>query len=89
MARPIYDETVGAKEIFGHDETNYQAVLTDTDGKLIVVAMGALVPSVYDTIDLTYTGSDLTGVVYKLGVATISTLTLTYTSGKLTKVEKT
>lgn len=89
MARPTFDETVGAKEIFGHDVTNYQAVLTDTDGKLIVIAMGALVPSNYDTIDLTYTGSDLTGVVYKLGVTTISTLTLTYSSGKLVKVEKT
>lgn len=54
-----------------------------------VISHTSLAPSLYDTINLTYTGSDLTGVVYKLGATTISTLTLTYTSGKLTKVEKT
>lgn len=42
----------------------------------------------YDTIDLSYTGSDLTGVVYKLGGVTTSTLTLEYTDGNLTKVTR-
>ena len=89
MARPTYDETVGAKLIYGHDETNYQAALTDTTGKLIVKVFTSLAPSDFDTIDLSYTGSDLTEVVYSLGVTTVSTLTLTYSSGKLTKVVKT
>jgi len=88
MARPVYEETTGAKEVYGHDATNYQALLTDANGVLFVNCLSPLAPSNYDTIDLSYTGSDLTGVVYKMGVTTISTLTLTYSSGKLTKVEK-
>jgi len=41
----------------------------------------SLVPSKYDYIDLTYTGGNLTGVVYKTGGSggtTVSTLTLGY-----------
>jgi hypothetical protein len=44
--------------------------------------------SQYDDIVLGYTGDDLTSVVYKLGVVTVATLTLTYTSGNLTGVTK-
>jgi hypothetical protein len=43
-----------------------------------------LVPESYDYILLSYTGTDLTGVVYKTGGAlgtTVATLTLTYTAG--------
>ena len=43
----------------------------------------------YDEIELSYTVSDLTGVVYKLGGVTLATLALTYTSGNLTGVVKT
>lgn len=46
-------------------------------------------PEKYDTITLSYTGSDLTGVVYTLGGATVGTLTLGYTSGNLTTVVRT
>lgn len=48
----------------------------------------SLCPSEYDEIDLTYTDGEVTGVVYKLAAATVSTLTLTYTDGVLTKVAK-
>lgn len=92
MARPDYDDTVGAKEIFGHDATNYQAILTDTDGKLIVMAMGALVPSKYDYIGLTRTGSNITSVVYKTGGAggtVVSTLTIAYTGSDIDSITKT
>jgi hypothetical protein len=44
-------------------------------------AINALAPSRYDYISLSYTGSNLTGVVYKYGGAggtTISTLVLAY-----------
>ena len=46
----------------------------------------------HDYIAMTYTGSDLTGVVYKTGGSggtTVATLTLTYTGGNLTGIAKT
>lgn len=45
----------------------------------------------HDYIGMTYTGSDLTGVVYKSGGSagdTVATLTLAYTDGNLTSVTK-
>ncbi len=42
----------------------------------------------YDEIVLSYTGADLTGVVYKLASTVVSTLTLSYTGGNLTGVIK-
>jgi hypothetical protein len=47
---------------------------------------GSLVPTAYDEIDLTYSGSDIATAVYKLAGTTVKTLTLTYTSGNLTSV---
>ena len=52
----------------------------------------SLVPSAYDYISLSYTGDDLTGVVYKTGGAggtAVATLTLGYTDGNLTSVTRT
>ena len=49
-------------------------------------------PAVYDYISLTYTGSDLTGVVFKTGGSggtTVSTLTLAYSGSNLISVTKT
>jgi hypothetical protein len=46
---------------------------------------GLSIPS-HDGIEMTYTGDDLTGVVYKSGEDTVATLTLGYTDGKLTSV---
>lgn len=40
----------------------------------------------HDEIQLTYTGSNLTGVVYKLGGVTVATLTLSYTGSQLDSV---
>lgn len=50
-----------------------------------------LAPTEHDTIELSYTGTDLTGVVYKLLGATVATLTLTYDApgGNLITVVKT
>lgn len=55
-------------------------------------ALNSLVPSVYDFIDLNYTGSDLTQVLFKSGGASgtlVSTLTLVYAGGLLDTVTKT
>lgn len=54
--------------------------------------LNSLVPSVYDYIDLSYTGDNLTGVVFKTGGSggtTVSTLTLAYSGSNLTSVTKT
>lgn len=52
---------------------------TGTMGGLIA----ALLPPLYDTIELTYSGDDLTSVVCKLNGEVVGTLTLTYVGGKL------
>lgn len=51
----------------------------------------SLVPATYDYIALTYTGDNLTGVVFKTGGSggtTVSTLTLAYTGAVLDSVTK-
>jgi hypothetical protein len=40
--------------------------------------LNAFTPSLYDNITLSYTGSNLTGVAFKLATVTVSTLTLGY-----------
>ena len=62
------------------------------DNKQVVLAMNSLMPDVYDYIELSYTGDNLTGVVYKDGGAagtTVSTLTLAYTGDVLDSITKT
>ena len=59
---------------------------------LRVINYSQLVPEVYDYISLSYTGSDLTGVVYKTGGAggtTVATLTMTYAANILQTVTRT
>lgn len=54
-------------------------------------ALNSLVPSVYDYISLSYTGTNLTTVVYMVGGSggtVVSTLTLAYTGSNLTSVTK-
>jgi len=54
--------------------------------------INSLIPAEYDYISLSYTGSNLTGVVFKTGGSggtTVSTLTLAYTGSRLDSVTKT
>jgi hypothetical protein len=54
--------------------------------------IAGLTPAAYDYISLSYTGSNLTGVVFKSGGSggtTIATLTLAYSGSTLTSVTKT
>lgn len=69
----------------------------ETGGNLVAINAGlqtlnSLIPSVYDYIDLSYTGSNLTTAVFKSGGSigtVVSTLTLTYDgSGNLLTVTK-
>ena len=62
-----------------------QAFDNDAQG-IKTIALGQLVPKQYDTIQLSYSGSDLTQVVYKSAGVTVATLTLTYSSGLLSQV---
>jgi len=54
-----------------------------------VVGLSALVPVAYNEISLSYTGANLTGVIYKQAGATVATLTLGYTGDNLTSVVRT
>jgi len=70
----------------------YEVVKVSTvDGDPLAVVNGLSVPE-HDYIALTYTGSNLTGVVYKTGGSggtTVATLVLTYDgSNNLTSVTK-
>ena len=69
-------------------------IIDNGDGtySIAVSAFNSLVPASYDYISLTYTGDNLTGVVYKTGGSggtTIATLTLAYSGSTLTSVTKT
>ena len=48
----------------------------------------ALAPAAYDEVVLDYTGDDPTTVTYKNDGATVATLTLSYSGGKLIRVVK-
>jgi hypothetical protein len=78
--RTINGETYGVYLIGG-----------DPQGNAIPVLSGLQIPS-HDYVSLSYTGSNLTGVVYKSGGAggtTVATLTLTYDgSSNLTSVAR-
>ena len=65
---------------------------TVADIKTELQTLNSLIPSVYDYISLSYTGSNLTTVLFKIGGSggtTISTLTLVYDgNNNLTSVTK-
>lgn len=92
-----HDTTGGAntKKVltYAWDGNNKVRLKVNSSGQLDAIdsVANSLVPAVYDYIDLSYTGSNLTGVVFKTGGATgttISTLTLAYTGSNLTSVTK-
>lgn len=63
-----------------------RTVYIPEDEALRVSNLGTLVPEEYDEIDLSYTGDNLTGVVYKSLGMTVATLTLSYSGDKLIQV---
>jgi hypothetical protein len=68
--------------------THYK--VSTVSGKPLEIKEGFSIPSYYH-ISLTYSGTTLTGVVYKTGGSggtTIATLALTYSGGNLTSVTK-
>ena len=71
--------------------TYEEVAVTTRSGATLPVVSGLEVPA-HDYIDLSYTGSNLTGVVYKdggSGGTTVATLTLAYDgSNNLTSITK-
>lgn len=70
--------------------TTWYPLKTDASGRSIVLS--GLVPAAYDYIALSYTGDNLTGVVYKIngsGGSTVGTLVLAYTGAVLQTITKT
>jgi|CXWL01.1.fsa_nt_gi diketogulonate reductase-like aldo/keto reductase len=63
-----------------------KSVYDATDEALKISNISGLVPESYDEIVLSYSGSDLSTVIYKKATVTIATLTLSYTLGNLTSV---
>ena len=71
-------------------QTDTFTVIVDQSAVLAeLYAINSLAPSKYDSITCSYTGTNLTGVVYKLGITTISTLVLAYTGSQLDSITKT
>ena len=66
--------------------------VNQTTANTLLGGIAGFTPSVFDYIALSYTGDNLTGVVFKTGGAggtTVSTLTLAYTGAVLDSVTKT
>lgn len=57
-------------------------------GAIKFIDTSQLIPTAYDSIDLSYSGTSVTGVVYKLDGSTVATLALTYTGANLTNVTR-
>jgi len=92
MANPIYGHSPHPPgTMFGYNATTgaYYVVSVDSNGA--VHTQNSLIPNSYDYVVTTYTGGNLTTVVYKSGGAsgtTVSTLTLAYTGARLNSITK-
>lgn len=72
--------------------TGASTAANQSTANTLLGGIAGLVPTAYDYISLSYTGSDLTGVVFKTGGSsgtTVATLTLVYSGANLISVTKT
>ncbi len=90
----MFQQTQGVN-IYGRTAGRFATITTDGNKERLdvsaIVASG-LVPAEYDYISLSYTGDNVTTVVYKTGGSggtTVATLTLAYSGSNLTSVTKT
>jgi len=89
--RRIEEITEGEIAVYGSSDggTTWHPIKCDAGGQISVIS--GLVPYAYDYIALSYTGDNLTGVVYKTGGAsgdTVATLVLAYTGAVLDSITK-
>ena len=61
--------------------------ITNDNGSPLPIVQGLQVPA-HDSINLSYTGDNLTGVVYKEGGSTVASLTLSYSGSTLISIVK-
>lgn len=59
---------------------------TTRNGEVYQEVVQGLVNQPFDEVALSYTGTNLTSAVYKLGGVTVATVTLGYTGSNLTSV---
>lgn len=74
---------------YGWSGTQPVKMKVDSLGNLI---LSGLVPAAYDYISLSYTSTNLTGVVYKTGGSggtTVATLTIAYSGTDISSVTRT
>ena len=86
------DSTVDITQPFDRPQKLLK-IIDNNDGTYSIAAaiFNNLVPQGYDYLSLSYTGDNLTGVVYKTGGSggtTVATLTLAYSGSNLTSVTK-
>jgi len=74
------------------DKNNQSRQMTvNEDGSINTILFSSLIPNKYDFIDLTYTGSNPTTIVYKIGGAggiTVATLILTYSGDNVLTITR-
>jgi hypothetical protein len=61
--------------------------ITNDSGSPLPIVQGLQIPA-HDEVELSYTGDNLTGVVYKESSVTVATLTLSYSGSTLTSIVK-
>lgn len=86
------DEYGGTATTLGQKAMAASIPVTIASNQTSFPIVSGLIPFAYDYISLSYTGADLTGVVFKTGGAggtTVATLTLTYTLSVLQTVTRT
>lgn len=93
--RLVFDDNVTNPGGGGGANINTTGLATSANQDTIIdnlETLNSLIPSIWDYASLSYTGDNLTGVVFKNGGSggtTVSTLTLGYTGSNLTSVTKT
>jgi len=89
MPGPIGSATLGSIANF---PASAATAALQTTGNTYLSGIAGLTPTAFDYVSLSYTGDNLTGVVFKTGGSggtTIATLVLVYTGDRLDSVTKT
>lgn len=70
-----------AERVIANGEDSLVPVVKTT-GDSVVTQLNTLIPSAYDFIDIIYTGTLISEVLFKLGGATVAHLALTYNASE-------
>lgn len=77
----LFQGLLAERVILPNDEDSLVPVVKTT-GDSIVTQLNTLIPSAYDFIDIIYTGTLISEVLFKLGGSTVAHLTLTYNANE-------